>query len=161
MVMVHNISMHTEAPDTIGLLIHDVGRLMRHHFEGPARALGTTRQQWRTLINIARCEEPPTQAELAERLDVERITLCRMVDRLADAGLVERRADPRDRRVWRIHLLPAAQPVIESFGKLAEQVEGEMLALLEPEDAAGLRSGLEKLRDALRRPAAERERNVA
>ncbi|MBV9841489.1 MAG: MarR family transcriptional regulator [Sphingomonadaceae bacterium] len=153
--------MHTDAPDHLGVLVHDVARLMRHNFEVQARALGTTRQQWRTLIVTARCAEPPTQAELAERLDVERITLCRMVDRLADAGLVERRADPRDRRVWRIHLLPAAQPIIEQVGELANQLENELMASLGSVEGAALRRGLEKLRDVLRRPPGERERDVA
>ncbi len=138
------------------LLIHEAAHLMRNRYDAAARTIGTTSQQWRTLTSIARCHEPPTQAELAERLDVERITLCRMIDRLADAGLVERRADPRDRRVWRIHLLPPAEPVLEHFGGLAAEVEREILSALDPAERAALRSSLERLRASLRKQDSER-----
>ncbi|MBA3896767.1 MAG: MarR family transcriptional regulator, partial [Sphingomonadaceae bacterium] len=84
----------------IGFLLHDVARRYRARFDADARELGVTRQQWRTLLHLS-FREGQTQAELADRLEVERITLCRMVDRLSEAGLVERRADPQDRRVWR------------------------------------------------------------
>lgn len=155
MVSGDNVSMLAERMDSIPALIHDTARLMRTRYDAAARTLGTTRQQWRTLVSIARCAEPPTQAELAELLEVERITLCRMIDRLADAGLVERRADPRDRRVWRIHLLPSAEPVLEKFGVLADGVEHEILATLDTADRATLRSVLERLRASLRKPVDE------
>jgi len=69
----------------VGFLVHDVARLMRYRFDFRARSLAVTRPQWRALFTIA-VNEGMTQAALAERLDVERITLCRMIDRLADAG---------------------------------------------------------------------------
>ena len=149
--------MLAERIDSVPTLVHEVARLMRYRYDATARGMGTTRQQWRTLASIARCDDPPTQAELAERLDVERITLCRMIDRLADAGLVERRADPRDRRVWRIHLLPPAEPLLEEFGAIAARVETEILAVLEPAERAGLRTSLERLRAALRKPAGDHD----
>jgi DNA-binding MarR family transcriptional regulator len=156
-----NISMLTDIEGRIAFMIHDLARLMRARFDAHARALGATRQQWRTLAAVARSPEPPTQAELADRLEVERITLCRMIDRLAEAGLVERRADPRDRRVWRIHLLPAAEPVIERVEAVAVRLEDELLSSLGADERAALRDGLARLREELRRPTGEDERSVA
>ncbi|MBC7505179.1 MAG: MarR family transcriptional regulator, partial [Sandarakinorhabdus sp.] len=67
------------------------------------------------------------QAGLAEALDVETITVGRMVDRLADAGLVERRADPADRRAWRLHLTDRARPILDELRLIADQVMDETL----------------------------------
>ena len=89
------------------------------------------------------------QAEIADQLEVERITLCRMIDRLAEAGLVERREDPNDRRVWRLHLLPAALPLIEQLTAIGAAMEAETAALLGP-DAATFRDHLSRLRQGLR-----------
>lgn len=161
MISIHNVTMLTKREARIGFLVHDIARLMRARFDAQSRHLGATRQQWRTLALIAASSEPPTQAELAERLDVERITCCRMIDRLAEAGLVERRADPRDRRVWRIHLRPEAEPVMERVEAFAETLEEELLASLPPAVRIGLRDGLGDLREALRRRASETERDVA
>ena len=90
-------------PDTIGVLVTDTARLLRRRFDARARRIGVSRAQWQVLIALARAQGI-NQAALAERLEVETITVGRMVDRLADAGLVERRADPADRRAWRLFL---------------------------------------------------------
>ena len=83
--------------DSIGFLMADVSRLLRRVFDERARSIGVTRPQWRVLTVLAR-NEGINQNMLADRLEVEPITLSRMVDRMQDAGLVERRADPGDRR---------------------------------------------------------------
>ncbi|MBC7505892.1 MAG: MarR family transcriptional regulator, partial [Sandarakinorhabdus sp.] len=82
--------------DSFGVLITDSARLLRRRFDARARGLGVSRAQWQVLFILSRTEGI-NQAGLAEALDVETITVGRMVDRLADAGLVERRADPADR----------------------------------------------------------------
>ena len=82
--------------DSIGFLISDVSRLLRRRFDERARLIGVTRPQWRALTALSR-QEGMQQGALAELLEVEPITLCRMVDRLEEAGLVERRRDPADR----------------------------------------------------------------
>ena len=74
------------------------------------------------------------QAELADLLEVERITLCRMVDRLADAGLVERRADPGDRRRWRLHLTAKAHAVVDEMEVIAGGLRNEALQGIAPDD---------------------------
>jgi MarR family transcriptional regulator, transcriptional regulator for hemolysin len=88
-------------------LLHDVARLLRVDADKRARANGMTRAQWAILIWLER-QPGISQKELAELLEVEPITVARLVDRLEVHGMVERRPDPRDRRIWRLHLkLPA------------------------------------------------------
>src|SRR5215207_31713 len=96
---------------TLGFLVHDVARLLRKRLEQRARAagIGLTRAQWQALANIARCEGI-NQAGLAAILDVEPITLGRLLDRMEASGLVERRHDPRDRRQRNLFLTERAWP---------------------------------------------------
>ena len=105
--------------DSLGFLISDVSRLMRRRFDERARLIGVTRAQWRTLTTLAR-HEGVNQGGLADLLEVEPITLCRMIDRLEEAGLVERRRDPADRRAWLIFLTPKAHPLIGQLRGLAD-----------------------------------------
>lgn len=119
--------------DSLGFLISDVSRLLRRRFDQHARLIGVTRPQWRALTALTR-REGLQQAELAELLEVEPITLCRMVDRLEDAGLVERRRDPSDRRAWNLYLTPKSRPLIEQLHAIADDVFTVALADL-PEDA--------------------------
>jgi DNA-binding MarR family transcriptional regulator len=105
--------------ESIGFLLGDVARLMRRRFDERARLLGVTRAQWKVLFTLSR-QEGLNQGALAERIEVEPITLCRMIDRLEEAGLVERRRDPADRRAWRIYLTERAHPVIAELRTLAD-----------------------------------------
>ena len=100
--------------ETLGFLINDVSRLMRRRFDERVRSSGATGTQWRTL-KIIELHEGINQGQLAERLEIEPITACRMIDRLEESGFVERRRDPDDRRAWRIHLTDKALPVIEGL----------------------------------------------
>src|SRR6478736_7094187 len=94
------------------VLLYDVARIMRTKFDQRARARGMTRAQWHIL---ARVERQPglSQSELAAICEVEPITVARLVDRLEKRGLLERRADPSDRRIKRLHLQPAATPFLK------------------------------------------------
>jgi len=107
--------------DSLGFLVSDVSRLMRRRFDARARRIGVTRPQWRTLTMLSR-HEGVNQGSLAELLEVEPITLCRMLDRLEEATLVERRHDPADRRAWRIFLTEKARPVIDQLRALADEM---------------------------------------
>jgi DNA-binding MarR family transcriptional regulator len=137
-----------------GFLMHDIARLMRYRFDARARDLGVTRPQWRALLHLAR-NPGSTQTELADMLDVEQITLCRMVDRLAEAGLVERRADPSDRRVRRLHLLEPAHGIVDQLAEIGAELENEVLSPLTAEERAALFRNLARVRDGLRRPFGE------
>ena len=103
----------TDHPDILSLL-HDVARQLRQDADRRARAYGLTRAQWIILIRL---EKSPglSQKELAEILEVEPITVARLIDRLERHGFVERRDDPADRRVWRLHLLAPARPVLQAL----------------------------------------------
>jgi DNA-binding MarR family transcriptional regulator len=113
--------------DSLGFLIGDVSRLMRKRFDERARAIGVTRAQWHTLTKLSRAEGI-NQGGLAELLEVEPITLCRMIDRLEEAGLVERRRDPHDRRAWRIYITDKARPLIDQLRALADEMFASALA---------------------------------
>ena len=104
-----------ELPErNIGFLLHDVARLMRKRFEQNARDLGLTRSQCQVLAHLAR-HEGIQQGGLAEILEVEPITLTRIVDRLEEAGLVERRPPPTDRRIRLLRLSKAAHPLLSDI----------------------------------------------
>jgi DNA-binding MarR family transcriptional regulator len=96
------------------VVLHDVARLMRTRFDRWARAYGMTRAQG---VILARLRHQPgmTQNEMANICEVEPITVGRLVDRLEARGLLERRLDPADRRIRRLHLLPAAEPVLAAI----------------------------------------------
>jgi DNA-binding MarR family transcriptional regulator len=96
------------------IVLHDVARLLRTRFDQRARARGMTRAQWVILARLSR-QPGMSQNELAGICEVEPISIGRLVDRLEARGLVERRPDPTDRRVNRLHLLPAAQPILEEI----------------------------------------------
>ena len=89
--------------DDLGFVLGDAARLLRRSFDERARAIGVTRPQWRVLALLKRFDGS-TQVTIADMLEVEPISLGRMIDRLQDAELVERRADSKDRRAWRLHL---------------------------------------------------------
>ena len=84
-------------------LVHDVARLLRVDADKRASVHGMTRAQWGILIWLER-QPGLSQKELAELLEVEPITVARLIDRLEGRGMVERRPDPKDRRIWRLHL---------------------------------------------------------
>jgi len=95
-------------------LLHDVARLIRVDADKRARLHGMTRAQWAILIRLDR-QPGISQKELSEILEVEPITVARLIDRLEARGMVERRPDPRDRRIWRLHLLRPACDVLQEI----------------------------------------------
>ena len=113
-------------------LISDVARLLRTHADQRARQFGMTRAQWAVLARLE-SNEGLKQSELAEMLDLQPITLTRLVDRLCANGLIERRADPDDRRAKRLYLTPAARPLMD---RLAELGQDMMKTVLEGFDLA-------------------------
>jgi MarR family transcriptional regulator, transcriptional regulator for hemolysin len=122
--------MNHETPSrTLGFVINDVARLMRKRFEQRARAasLGLTRAQAAVLANLAR-QEGINQAALAQILELEPITLARLLDRLQAAELIERRADPKDRRAHLLYLKEAAYPLLDRIFALAAEVREDALA---------------------------------
>ncbi|ALC13564.1 MarR family winged helix-turn-helix transcriptional regulator [Sphingopyxis sp. 113P3] len=110
--------------ETIGFLMNDTARLFRRAFNARTKSSGVTALQWR-LISYLKRHEGIRQGPLAELIEVEPITLSRMVDRLAEAGLVERRADPADRRAWQLHLTPRARDLLEVMRQTTDRLNEE------------------------------------
>jgi DNA-binding MarR family transcriptional regulator len=125
-------------------------RMMRRFYDRGASVLGVTSAQWRLLLRLAR-EPGLKQVELAERLDVEPITACRIVDRLEDAGLVERKRDPDDRRAWRLVLTAKAAPILEKLRLLAEEMSAEAFAGLSSDEVENMRAVLARVRENVSR----------
>jgi DNA-binding MarR family transcriptional regulator len=109
------------AKTSFGFLVTDVTRLMRKHFDRRAVRFNLTRAQWRALKRLSH-SEGMRQNELAEHLEMEPIAIGRVIDRLQKAGFVERRADPADRRAWRLHLTAQAHAVVDDM----EQISSEL-----------------------------------
>jgi len=107
------------------VVLHDVARLIRTRFDQRARAFGMTRAQWVILARLSR-QPGLSQNELATICEVEPISVGRLVDRLEARGMVERRPDPTDRRVKRLHLLPAAEPVLVQITRSREYLDAEI-----------------------------------
>ena len=105
--------------------LYDVARLMRTRFDRWARTYGMTRAQGVILARLSR-QPGMTQNEMAGLCEVEPITVGRLVDRLEARGLVERRPDPTDRRVKRLHLLPAAEPILSEITRSREHLDAEI-----------------------------------
>ncbi|MEM9683137.1 MAG: MarR family transcriptional regulator [Pseudomonadota bacterium] len=123
----------TDLEQSLGFLLNDVSRMMRQRFDERARGLGLTRAQWRVLRHL-RQYEGANQGSLAEILEVETVTLGRHIDRLEESGWVERRRDPSDRRVWRLHLAEKSRPMIDRLTDLSADVrEFALQGLSKPE----------------------------
>lgn len=140
--------------EDLGFLIGDAARLMRRAFDERVRNQGITRPQWRVLGLLHRFGGS-TQVALAEMMDVEPITLGRMIDRLQDAALVERRADPNDRRAWRVHLTPMGETRIAELKPLATELFADAVSGLNEAQQAELEAMLEIIRLNLTRKAPE------
>jgi MarR family transcriptional regulator for hemolysin len=137
--------------------VSETAHALRRAFERRAADHGVTRAQWRVLARLSRLDGL-RQVELADYLDVEPITLCRMIDRLAEAGLVERRADEADRRAWRIHLTAKALPLIDDLRRIAEDFLADALAGVSEAEQASVRGVLARVRSNLAPGAAATRR---
>ena len=107
--------------------IMDVARLLKTYADQRARQFGISRAQWAVLVRIDR-NEGLKQTELADMLDLQPITLTRLLDRLAENGLIERRADPNDRRANRLYLKPVAKPLLDRLADLGADMMETVLA---------------------------------
>jgi MarR family transcriptional regulator for hemolysin len=138
--------------------INDVARLLKTYADQRARDLGMTRAQWAVLARIESAQGLK-QIELAETLDLQPITLTRLIDRLCDSGLIERRSDPDDRRAKRLYLTPAARPVLDGLSRIGKDMMATVLAGLDPAAVEQLLAQLlilkANLRNAIARQADE------
>jgi MarR family transcriptional regulator for hemolysin len=130
-------------------VISDVGRLLRTYADHKARQFGMTRAQWAVLLRLQR-HEGLKQSDLAESLDIQPITLTRLVDRLCDSGLIERRPDPNDRRAKRLYLTAAARPLLDHIETQVEELGDIVLAGIDRNAGGELLTELERARENLK-----------
>jgi DNA-binding MarR family transcriptional regulator len=126
----------------------DLTRLMRKHFDRRATKFGLTRAQWRALKTISRLPGL-SQRALAEHLEMEPIPVGRVIDRLQQAGFVERHADPADRRLWRLHVTAKAHAVVDDMNRIADSLREEALAGLARADFDVFLRVLERIKSNL------------
>lgn len=138
----------TEPEQDLLVLLHDVARLSRIEADKRARQHDLTRAQWVMLLKLARYPGL-SQKDLAEILEVEPMTVARLTDRLERRGLVERRADPRDRRIWRLHLTEEAAPVLGIVKAQRREVADLIMKDLDPPLVETMMEGLARMKAAL------------
>ncbi len=132
----------------IGMLIAEVSRLMRRAFESKRDAASLTLSQARTLLYLSR-HEGINQVQLAELLEVQPITLARQIDQFEGLGLVARRADPQDRRAYRLFLLPASTDFLAEIRKTTAAVRAQAYRGLDKDEVETLSRCLQTIRSNL------------
>jgi MarR family transcriptional regulator for hemolysin len=138
----------SDPKSAFGYTVGDITRLLRRVFDRRAASLGLTRAQWRALSRIQRCQGV-TQADLAEQLELQPIAIGRVIDRLVQAGFVERRADPDDRRCWRLHLSDRSTEVMGKMRRIAADLREDVLAGIDDEELARLMRSLNTIKATL------------
>ena len=132
--------------ETLPFEIGETAHALRKAFDRRACTHGVTRAQWKVLFRLTR-QPGMRQIELADLLDIEPITLSRIIDRLEEGGLVERVADPADRRAWRLHVTAKAQPLVEKLRAIADEMTAEAFAGIDPKDIDITRQVLSRVRE--------------
>ncbi len=146
---------------TTGFVLHDVARLMRKRFEQRARQTGITRSQWQVLSMLSR-HEGIHQKGLADLLEIESITLVRLLDKMQERGLIERRPHQTDRRMTLLFLTQAAHLPLQQLRQLGEQTRRETMVDFTEQEHHLLQQFLGRMREnlleACARPVEEEER---
>jgi MarR family transcriptional regulator for hemolysin len=119
----------------------ETSRLLRTYVEQRARQHGTTRAQWGVMSRLRR-QEGLNQAALAEQMDLQPISLARLLDRLQSQSLIERREDPADRRAYRLFLTPEGRALVDDLDSVRTKIAQEVLGGVEE---AAIQSALETL----------------
>ncbi|MEW5424969.1 MarR family winged helix-turn-helix transcriptional regulator [Amorphus sp. 3PC139-8] len=130
---------------SLSFLIHDVARLMRRDISRRIQGLGMTPAQWRALAYVAK-QEGLRQAALADLMEIQPITLARLIDRLEEANLVERRPDPTDRRAVQLYLAAGAEAPLETMWERASETRALALDGVSPEAVDQMIEALDRMR---------------
>ena len=141
-------------------MMNDVARMLKTYADYKGAQFGVTRAQWAVLARLDRFEGLK-QSELAEMLDLQPITLTRLLDRLCNNGLIERRSDPNDRRAKRLFLTPAARPLLEQLGALGEDMMTTALVGVSRESVEQIVAQLAVVKENLRQAIQQRPPVVA
>lgn len=142
----------TVTMDSLIYLLSDTARLLRRNFDTKVRRLGVTSVQARLLLGLAKTEGE-NQVYYADRLEVEPISLCRLVDRMEDAEMVERRRDPNDRRAWRLFLTDRSRSMIRQLNACIDEMDQDAVSGLSHEEYRELGQALAKMHASIAAPA--------
>jgi DNA-binding MarR family transcriptional regulator len=129
----------------LGFLIHDVSRLRRSAFDRCLKPLNVTRSQWWVLAYLSR-EDGMTQSQLAEELDLGKVAVGGLIDRLEKAGLLRREADATDRRVNRVFLEPKSKQLIARMRKVSHRLNQQILGSLADKELETAASTLDAMK---------------
>ena len=138
--------------ETLPFEVGETAHALRKAFDRRAVGLGVTRAQWKVLFKLTRCPGM-RQIELADMLDIEPITLSRIIDRLEEGGLVERVRDPEDRRAWRLHVTAKAQPLVDKLQAIGADLVGQAFSGIDPKEIEIVRQVLARVRENAGRTA--------
>jgi DNA-binding MarR family transcriptional regulator len=138
----------TDFEHSFGYVLFETARLMSKRFDQRARHLGLTRAQCQVLVHLARVEGI-NQAGLAELLELEPISLARCLDRMEQAGWIERRPDPSDRRARLLYMTDKAKPLFDRILTLGYETRMDALSGLAPDDRERLLDLLQRVRGNL------------
>jgi len=127
----------------------ELHRLVRAYADKQAARYGMTRAQWAVLAKVERYEGLK-QSELADMMDMQPITLTRLIDKLCDNGWIERRSDDNDRRVNRLYLRKAARPLLAKLAELRSELTATALQGINPADAQRMLTQLESVKENVR-----------
>src|SRR5271165_4677787 len=138
--------MPTSVESDVLVLLYDVARHMRTYADQMARAHGMTRAQW---VILARLERQPdlSQNELAALAEVTPMTIARLIDRLEALGLVKRCMDPKDRRIWRLRLTPAAAPILGEIKQFRATLRKVMTKDIDADVLDAMALGLRQMKE--------------
>lgn len=134
--------------ESFGFLVHDVSRLMRRHFNRRVQDLGLTQAQWQILARLT-FMEGARQSQIADVLEMQPISVARLIDRMEIAGWVERRPDPDDRRAVNLYLTDKVEPILEEMWSRAAEVRALAVSGLSKPDQETLLKILQKMRGNL------------
>ncbi|BAM89019.1 MarR family transcriptional regulator [Bradyrhizobium oligotrophicum S58] len=124
-------------------------RILRNYIDHRAKQRGTTRAQWVVLFRL-RAHEGMSQVDLAEVLELQPISLVRLLDRLVEQGLLERRHDPRDRRANRLHLTEAGRQLVDDLDGLRDAIAGDVLRDISDDAVATSLATLQELKERIK-----------
>ncbi|MDB5511124.1 MAG: marR [Enterovirga sp.] len=142
----------------VGFLVHDVSRMRRTLFDQAMKPLGVTRSQWWVLSQLSRhARSGMLQTELARDLDVGKVTVGGLIDRLEAAGYVVRKPDKTDRRAKRILITERGYTILEEMVSVGHKLNAIILAGLSPAEVAAAEQALETMKDNIRAAVVERD----
>src|SRR5215831_14781221 len=124
-------------------------RLLRNHIDHRAKTKGTTRAQWIVLYRL-RQQEGLSQVDLADVLELQPISLVRLLDRLVEHGLLERRHDPRDRRANRLFLTPRGRQLVDDLDSLRDGIASDVMRGLSTETIETSLDALREIKDRIK-----------